>query len=238
MGGPSRCPVPAAQCAARGAGSDQKPTGWRTMKPSDRPGVVRPARARPRPARRCRSAAVDRHPGVAGVGVDRDVLAGPRRAVALQRARVLGHAEQAGRVQHVGDRARAVIARARPTSRARRPRCRGASRSGRRPRPSPRARSTRSPTARRSWWSRRSTSPASRSWIVASVVAVASVVVVSVVAAGVVAAAVVAAAASAGLVAPPLAAACSVGPSPRPSAARVAGPTTPSAVSPCAVWKA
>src|SRR6185437_5926667 len=56
------------------------------------------------------AAPVDGHPGVARVGVDRHVLARPGCAVALECRRVEWRGEQPGRVEHVGDRARAVVA--------------------------------------------------------------------------------------------------------------------------------
>src|SRR5215210_5010724 len=62
-------------------------------------------------ARGVEAAAVDDHVRVPGVGVDRDVAAGPGGAVGHELARVLRRAQEAAAVERVGHGARAVVAR-------------------------------------------------------------------------------------------------------------------------------
>src|SRR3954454_18725147 len=70
-----------------------------------------PARARVPAARGDVALAVDDHEGVPGGGIDRDPAPAARLAPGHELARVARAAEQAGAVQNLGARARAVVGR-------------------------------------------------------------------------------------------------------------------------------
>ena len=91
----------------------------------------------------------DDHVGVAALGVDRHPLALAGLAPAHEAGGVERLVEQAGAVEGVGQRARAVIARVRPTCRARRRTCRAWWRSRCPPRRSPGPEAVRRPARSR-----------------------------------------------------------------------------------------
>src|SRR5580704_13395771 len=82
--------------------------------------VAERVRAPPRPGTRrdvrtpvvgrVEGASADHDEGVARVGVDGDPLAGAGLTVGLEPSRILGRGQQAGAMEHVAGRARAVVA--------------------------------------------------------------------------------------------------------------------------------
>src|SRR6478736_6454822 len=79
--------------------------------------AARARRVRPRPAVAVAAGGAGRvveqtrdlHVGMAGVGPDRDPLAGSGAPIGLELAGVLGRGQQAAAVERVADRARAVV---------------------------------------------------------------------------------------------------------------------------------
>ena len=90
-----------------------RPAGWRLTKPRAAARLQPPARAVLAAARRVEAQPGDRHVGVAAVGVDGDPLAraAPRRSDMKPGRVARGASSSPACVEHVGDGARAVVAR-------------------------------------------------------------------------------------------------------------------------------